>query len=163
MIMNLNWNKERFRTRDRLLEYDSMIMPLTPHSAGLSIIYPWEDVLFSGLAHQLFLIAQKNGYDGDEQQFIERFSNGDSESTSGIDIGAINTFPVPGKENYLYLDKETEILYYFKIAEKAIAANVAEQNGAVIVGTEGNQTYLYIPIRALPIEPLIIDCGTSID
>lgn len=57
MITNLNWNKERFRTRDRLLEYDSMIMPLMPHSAGLSVVYPWEDILFSGLAHQLFLIA----------------------------------------------------------------------------------------------------------
>ena len=163
MIMNLNWTNERFRTRDRLLEYDSMIMPLMPHAAGLSMVYPWENTSLLGLAHQLFLIAQQNGYDGEEQQFIERFSNGDSESTSGIDIGTIDTFPVPGKENHLYLDQETEILYYFKIAESEIAADVAEQNGAIIVGVENNQTYLYIPVRALPIEPLIIDCGSSID
>jgi len=36
--------KERWRTRDRLLEYDESIMPLRPHSAGLSMIYPWENV-----------------------------------------------------------------------------------------------------------------------
>jgi len=34
--------KERRRTRDRLLEYD---MLARPHTAGLAMVYPWENNL----------------------------------------------------------------------------------------------------------------------
>jgi len=37
--------KERWRTRDRLLEYDISIMPARPRTAGLAMVYPWENNL----------------------------------------------------------------------------------------------------------------------
>ena len=166
MITNLNWNKERFRTRDRLLEYDSTIMPLKPHSAGLPIVYPWENNPLSSLSHKLFLIAQSNGYTGNEEDFLNRFSNGETNSSSGegVNTGTINTFPVPGIENQLYLDIETEILYYFKIVLEQFSDDFINKTGAEIVGRgENGSYYLYIPVRTLPIEPLLLNCGSSSD
>ena len=165
MIINLNWNKERFRTRDRLLEYDSMIMPLKPHSAGLSIVYPWENISLSNLSHKLFLIAQNNGYNGNEEDFLNRFSQGGIDtSTGGVNIGTIATFPVPGIEYQLYLDIETEILYYFKIVLEQFSNEFIDKAGAEVVGqAQDGSYYLYIPVRSLPIEPLLLDCGSSTD
>lgn len=151
---------ERWRTRDRLLEYDSVVIPPHPHSAGLPMIYPWEDMPLSVLSHQLFEIAKKNGFEGAESEFLEKFSH----NTGGVNTGTIETFPVPGKEDQLYLDVETEILYYFKIAQESVAEEIATQYGAEVVGrTEDGTFYVYIPVRALPVEPLFIDCGTSTD
>ncbi len=151
--------RERKRTRDRLLEYNPMIIPPRPHTAGLAMIYPWENSSLSILQHQLFLIAQNNGFEGEESEFLDRFVHG---GKGGVNVGTINTFPIPGVEDQLYLDTGTEILYYFKIAPDGISAEIADKIGAEVVGrAEDNSIYVYIPVRALPIEPLLLDCGSS--
>lgn len=148
--------KERRRTRDLLLEYDTAIMPARPRAAGLAMVYPWENTSLNILSKQIYEIAAKNGYLESEEEFWKHFSEG-----AGVVVGTIDTFDVPGKENQLYLDKETEILYYFKVAGPEIATEIAEQVGVVVVGTEDSKTYLYIPIHALPIESLILDRDSS--
>lgn len=108
-----NWNKERWRTRDRLLDYDSSIMPPHPYNGdiALPVVYPWENVTLSVLSHQLYEIALQNGFSGTEENFLKKFSNGSNEKE--IIVGTIATFPENGQEDYLYLDRETGILYYF--------------------------------------------------
>lgn len=44
-----DWNYERKRTRDRLIEYDFSIIAPTPHSAGLLFLYPWENLVIKQL------------------------------------------------------------------------------------------------------------------
>ncbi len=147
--------RERKRTRDRLLDY---ALPPRPHTAGLAMVYPWENSSLSILSHQLFLIARNNGFTGEESEFLTKFSN----NAGGVNIGTINTFPIPGVEDQLYLDIESEILYYFKIAPDGISTEIADKVGAEVVGrAEDNSIYVYIPVRALPIEPLLLDCGSS--
>ena len=150
--------RERKRTRDRLLEYDQAIMPQRPHTAGLAMVYPWENSSLAILQHQLFIIAQNNGYDGEETDFLARFAQG---SGGGVNTGTIDTFPVPGVENQLYLDIETEILYYFKIFTNEIQEEFINKYGIEIVDRTDDVIYAYIPVRALPMEPLFIDCGSS--
>ena len=100
--------KERWRTRDLLLEYDTAIMPARPRTAGLAMVYPWEDLSLSMLKAQIIEIARQNGYNGNDEEFWNHFSN----FTGGVNTGTLNTFPSPGKETDLYLDTETNILYY---------------------------------------------------
>lgn len=185
----LNWNKERWRTRDRLLEYDFSIVPAYPHSGGIAVpypqeseripisipylanvdlpmIYPWENIALSVLSHQLYLIAVDNGYTGTETEFLVRFANGDGDSGDSekeVIIGTLTTFPMPGAIDKLYLDRETGILYYFKATNLPVNEQAAEDMGIVITETHGNVTYLYIPVRALPIENLIYNCGDASD
>lgn len=147
--------RERKRTRDRLLDY---ALPPRPHTAGLAMVYPWENSSLTILSHQLFQIARNNGFTGEESEFLTKFSS----SAGGVNIGTIDTFPVPGVEDQLYLDISTEILYYFKIAPDGISAEIADKVGAEVVGrADDNSIYVYIPVRALPIEPLLLDCGSS--
>ena len=156
MEADKNWNYERWRTRDRLLEYDFNIVPPHPHSAGLPFIYPWENIQSLMLQNEIFEIAKANGYNGTEEHMWSVFS------TDGLLItGAIDTFPVPGDTNNLYLDKQSGIIYYFKETPNPINEDAAEQIGAIIVGTNEEITYLYIPIRALLIEDTILNCGNA--
>lgn len=151
---NNNWNYERWRTRDRLLEYDFNIYPALPHSAGLSMVYPWENITLANLDKQIIEIARNHEYDGDDETFWERFVSG------GVYFGTLSTFPVPGEETLLYLDKETDILYYFKSTSE-LNYDIAIEKGVEIVGNEDNVYYCYIPVRALPIENLILNCGDA--
>lgn len=182
--LRLNWNEERWRTRDRLLDYDITIVPPHPHSGGIAcpyplededlspripspeadsslpFIYPWEATNLYELERSIYLIAQRNGYTGSEDTLWNRFSNGT------VVTGTLATFPVPGDELNLYFDKETEILYYFKAVPNHISVDAATRIGATIVGTsqidtEVEWTYLYIPVRALVIENTILDCGDA--
>lgn len=177
-MMRLNWNTERWRTRDRLLDYDITIVPPHPHSGGITyhfllkdedlspimpfpeahsslpFIYPWEAINLYELEKSIYLIAQRNGYTGSEDTLWNRFSNGT------VVTGTLDTFPIPGDELNLYFDKETEILYYFKAVSNHINVDAVTRIGAAIIGTsqidtEVEWTYLYIPVRALPIENLI--------
>lgn len=154
---NNNWNYERWRTRDRLLEYDFNIYPALPHSAGLSMVYPWENIALANLNKQIIEIARNHGYNGDDETFWERFVSG------GVYFGTLSTFPVPGDENNLYLDTDTDILYYFKFTTNELDFNSIARIGVAIVGTsivmdtEDIIKYLYIPIRALPIENFILN------
>ena len=69
MNPNLNWNRERWRTRDRLLDYDFSIVPPLPHSAGLSIVYPWEGIASVQLLEQIIDTAKLRGYIANEEDF----------------------------------------------------------------------------------------------
>ena len=153
----MDWNFERYRTRDRLLDYDFNIVPPAPHSAGLSMVYPWENIILEQLGAQIFLLAQQHGFSGTEEQFWDRFNN------PSIYFGTLETFPVPGNENILYFDKENETLYYFVAASGNIDPNLIEQAGGEIVGESQTNdiTYLYLPIRALLIEDTILNCGDA--
>ena len=103
MKKGIDWNYERYRTRDLLLEYDTNIMPPhpraggisvvypwgssvwdnvvdmsipnTPHTTTLSMIYPWENTSLNILSHQLFLLAVMNGFNGTEEDFKELFTS----------------------------------------------------------------------------------------
>lgn len=159
------WNRERKRTRDRLLEYDFCIVPPHPHSAGLPMVYPWENTNLSMLSYQLFYLAQKAGFTGTEEEFFARFGNNDGH----VIKGTLSTFPQIGDTRNLYLDEETGIVYYFKQTSYPVIVEVAARVGVAIVGkslvgvdnTEVWMTNLYIPIRALLIEDTILDCGDA--
>lgn len=151
--------RERRRTRDRLLEYD---IPLNPHAAGLSMVYPWENLSLSVLSEQILSIAKKYNFKGTNKDFWERFSGGT------IITGTLDSFPIEGNEANLYLDTETNILYYFKITTYNVSDEIVAKIGAAIVqrsivaGSEETfETRLYIPVRALPLENLIYDCGDA--
>lgn len=187
----LDWNIERYRTRDRLIEYDISIMPLYPHSGGIALpypyenknimltipdiiaetelhtVYPWENYQLHILSHQLYTLVKENGFDGTEQQFLNKFSNLDTATENTIIVGTISTFPQQGEETSLYLDKETGVLYYFKSTTNIIDSESMEQKGIIIVGqttiedTQEIVTYLYIPVRALLQEDIILNSGDA--
>ena len=150
--------QERKRTRDRLLEYDLDINILRPHTAGLPMIYPWERQELSILSHQIYQIGVLNGYSGTEDDFWQDFLMG-----SEVVFDTYENFPIPGEDKTLYLDRSSDTLYYFKETQEAINESAAEEAGAIIVGGDGNVTYLYIPVRAILIENTILNCGTGID
>lgn len=180
-----DWNYERKRTRDRLLEYDKSIMPLYPHSGGiaipypreaenvtisipeiiaevqLNVIYPWENYSLPMLSHQMYLISRENGFTGTETQFLKKFGSLNTITENNVIVGTIETFPIEGDSNALYLDKETGILYYFKIIESTINQEAAINIGAIIKNEEDEMTFLYIPVRALLIEDTILNCGDA--
>ena len=153
MKANNNWNYERWRTRDRLLDYDFSIIPAAPHSAGLPLIYPWETIQLSQLSYQFFTLAQQHGYTGTEQYLWDKFSEGN------IILSVLNEFPIPGNENNLYLDKNTEILYYFKASKVPVNPLIAGKIGIATVGYSlvDDIYYLYLPIKALSIEDTIFN------
>lgn len=103
--------KERWRTRDLLLEYDSRIMPPRPRAAGLGIIYPWENAPISSLVKQLFIIAAGSGYNGTEAEFKTHF--GAYLKSKQIIFDSFSNFPDMGTEEYLYFDTDEKILYYW--------------------------------------------------
>ena len=107
----MDWNRERYRTRDRLLEYDFSLIPPRPHTAGLSMIYPWENNFLDNLVHQLYLIAANTGYIGDEDTFIKLF--GSFMNNKQILFASFSTFPQTGDYNMLYFDIDEKILYYW--------------------------------------------------
>jgi len=160
MNQKLDWNYERYRTRDLLLEYDKAIMPPRPRVAGLSniyswgstipsdadtldfpiphqkdvsIIYPWENLPISVLTRQLYTIAEKSGFSGTEKDFEESF--GTFLQNKQIIYANYIDFPVVGELDKLYFDLEEKILYYW------------DQD--------------YYPINALLIENTILDNGNA--
>ena len=137
--MQKNWNHERWRTRDLLLEYDAAIMPPhpragglamiypwgssvydnvvdmsiphNPHTTTLSMIYPWENTSLNILNHQLYLIAVQSGFDGTEEDFKELFKG--YVGPRSIMFAVYSAFPETGITDKLYFDLETKILYYW--------------------------------------------------
>ena len=104
--------KERWRTRDLLLEYDRLIMPPRPRAAGLGIVYPWETLPISIFTKQLFAVATNSGFTGTEQDFIEHF--GSYLRDKQIIVANYTDFPLVGESNKLYFDLEEKILYYWE-------------------------------------------------
>lgn len=155
------WNRERFKTRDRLLEYDTSIMPLTPIAgASMPMIYPWENASLAILSHQIFKLAQASGYTGSEELLFEKF-NGSHIHT----YDKLIMFPSIGIIGDLYLDLETGILYYYISTSQSVDTEKIAIVGGAIVGYsivgDVTETHLYLPVRALPIENLIYDCGDA--
>ena len=152
------WNRQRIKTRDRLFDYD---LPIYPIIDKLQAPYPWASANLSVLTKQLYEIALQNGFLGNQQSFISRFTNG------SLVQGTLNSFPIPGIPNTLYLDKETDILYYFRETTSELNLQLLARVGAAIVGhsivgsTNETITYLYIPVRAMPLEDLILNCGSA--
>ena len=155
------WNRERFRTRDRLLEYDTSIMPLIPTAgASMSMIYPWENASLAILSHQIFKLAQASGYTGPEELLFEKFNGSHIHKYDKLIM-----FPSIGIIGDLYLDLETGILYYYISTSQSVDTEKIAIVGGAIVGYsivgDVTETHLYLPIRALPIENLIYDCGDA--
>ena len=125
---------ERRRTRDLLLEYNVDIMPPHPRAAGLSMVYPWENIELSNLIIQLYSFAAHSGYEGTIEEFKTVF--GSYLQSKQIIFDTFNNFPEIGESNKLYFDTEENILYYWE-----------------------NE---YKPINTLLIEGTILDGGTSI-
>lgn len=141
----------RKQTRDLLLEYDFTC--IHPRAGGLSMIYPWENNELLRLKKQIFQIAVDSGFNGSEHDFWEIFGNGQ------IIVGnSPSDFPIPGKEEDLYYDRSSGTVYYFKEMATAIIENDLP-TGAIIAGTSGDISYLYVPIRAMLLENIIISGG----
>lgn len=153
MNQKLDWNYERYRTRDRLIEYNFNMVAPAPHSAGLPIIYPWENINISILSEQLYQIAKTNGYKDEKELFLKKIAEGD------IIFGTLDTFPSYGEQNKLYFDMDSNILYCFQIIknftpEKAALINAAIVGKAIIGNTGEEETFLYIPIKSMPISDI---------
>lgn len=161
MLDKYDWNYERYRTRDLLLEYDKAIMPPRPRAAGLATIYnwgeiipstdvdtilppspipleiktvyPWENEALSIFSHKMYMVAVNNGFYGTEKEFFNNFINYVSEKE--IIFDSYDNFPSIGSKNYLYFDLEEKVLYYW---DKE-----------------------YIPVNALLIENTTLDTGSS--
>lgn len=134
-------NRERYRTRDLLLEYDHQIMPPRPRAAGLGSIYtwldanqvnqgeadvppdptaptvksvyPWENTGLVILSNQLYTLAAQSGYHGTSQEFYQYFGSYLERNSQEIFFNTYNNFPQVGTTNMLYFDLETKILYYW--------------------------------------------------
>lgn len=124
-MLRLNWNRERWRTRDRLLEYNTDIMPPSPRAAGLNIIYPWENVNLNVFDAELLTLAREHGFDDNATTLWNVLLN------NNVHVGTLDTFPEDGDTNTLYYDSDTGIIYQC----------IIEDN-----------TCVYVPIKALPIE-----------
>ena len=160
MTNKRDWNYERYRTRDLLLEYDKAIMPPRPRAAGLSnvyswgstiltdegtldapipiqknisLIYPWENTSLTIFSNQLYKVAVVNGFIGTEKDFLDRFVNYVSDKQ--IIFENYSEFPQYGSSSKLYFDLEEKILYYW----------------------EGE----YIPVNAMLIANTIIEGGEA--
>ena len=127
--------KERWRTRDLLLEYDPYVMPPRPRAAGLGMIYPWEHIDMSNMIKQLYVFSKNSGYNGTEQDFITKF--GSYLQSKQVLFDVFDNFPETGAADLLYFDTEEKIMYYWD-----------------------NE---YLPINTLLIEGTILNAGTSVD
>ena len=109
---SLNWNYERQRTRDLLLEYDTSIMPPRPRAGGLCVLYPRENTSLNVLNHQLYLLAVANGFEGTEEDFKQLFTSYVGQRS--IMFATYSEFPETGIASKLYFDLEEKILYYWE-------------------------------------------------
>lgn len=131
-MSTIDWNYERYRTRDRL------VLPVIPQiSTPLSI-----------LKKQILELAQLNGYTGEENEFWQHFANGN------IFRGTAADFPIPGDEETLYFDSNSEILYFFKIVDDIEYTELIETVDSAIIDRsiiKDGETihYLYIPVHAI--------------
>lgn len=154
-----DWNHERHRTRDRLYYSSLADYYNCPTPMPSPIIYPIENFSSTVLSKQLYQIALNNGYTGSLQDFFDKFSSNNGE----IIRGTIATFPVPGSDTNFYFDEETKILYHFKTVNQPVNEDIIRTLGAIIVSTNDAMTHLYIPIRAMPLEDIILNCGSAAD
>lgn len=155
--------KDRWRTRDLLLEYDRAIMPPRPREAGLvyvypelainilnqgdatipptptsahiNTVYPWVQQGLFILSQQLYSFAAQTGYTGTQQEFNRYFGAYLESNRQEILFEQYDNFPQRGSDNMLYFDLDEKILYYWD-----------------------NE---YIPVNAMLIANTIIDGGEA--
>ena len=134
-------NRDRWRTRDLLLEYDRSIMPPRPRAAGLgsiytwldsneisqgaldvpptpdaaniTTVYPWENAGLFILSNQLYQLAANSGYHGTSQEFYHHFGSYLERNSQEILFETYDNFPQVGTTNMLYFDLNEKILYYW--------------------------------------------------
>lgn len=148
--------EQRWKTRDRLLEYDINVENIEPNPIILNNVFPWDNLQLSVLGQQLYMIAANNGYTGTRDTFLERFALGSEPNFVVCDTRA--DFPAIGSIATLYLDHSTSILYY-AISTATLDAVLLERIGGFIGTEENHLYYCYIPVRALPIEDIILNGG----
>ena len=146
--------RERWRTRDLLLEYDKNIMPPRPRAAGLGsayywgnfvpstdtntilpvspiqtkldIIYPWENTALSIFSHELYKVMLIHGFAGTEEEFYNGFLNYVADKE--IIFDTFNNFPENGSNQFLYFDLTEKILYYWEDEYKPVNALLIENS-----------------------------------
>lgn len=142
----LDMNKERWRTRDLLLEENK-------YQAANSIqtVYPWEQLQRSQLEQQLYGIAVDSGFEGTFAEFAIKFLA--NYINGNIVIGTIDTFPENGNKKDIYLDTNTNSLYSFKVTTENITVEDFEALGNKVIKQETQDsltyTYYYSPIQNL--------------
>lgn len=65
MMMNLDWNLERYRTRDLLLLRDM----------ELAMLYPQYTIQKNQIIDQMYAIALEQGFTGSREEFLEQYDN----------------------------------------------------------------------------------------
>lgn len=105
--------RERKRTRDLLLDYDStgICRIPRPRTAGLAMVYPWENIALSTLVQQIYQIAANSGFTGTEDDFKQHF--GEFLSEKQIIYANYDNFPAEGETDKFYFDLIDKILYYW--------------------------------------------------
>lgn len=150
MKKGIDWNYERYRTRDLLLHDELENNIYIPKVNNILINFPYQN----NLSYQLYQLATKYGFVGTEQEFLEEFGN----NYGKIIHGTLNTFPEIGDPKNFYFDEETAILYYFKIIKNYVSPEDAARINAAIVGystiaeLQLIETYIYIPVKAASLE-----------
>lgn len=154
----LDWNRERYRTRDRLLDFTTSMLPPHLEQEGPSLVYPYANVNLAMLEQEILAIAESYGFEGNMDALWNRLL-----SISGIVRDIVTNFPEIGEPNVFYLDTESDILYYYKQTTSQVDPATAEENGIYIAGfdEQTGTTYLYIPVRAMLIEDSILNGGNS--
>ena len=143
----LDMDKNRWKTSALTLDTNNYQV-----ANNIQTVYPWENMQLSILSDQIYKLAQKYGYNKDKETFWKKFSEGT------IIFENLEDLPAIGDENKLYLDKKSGTLYYFTTTTNIIYHELADAVGAIVQENE-TVTNLYIPIKALPIENLIIGGG----
>lgn len=119
MNQKLDWNYERYRTRDRLIEYDFDLIAPFPHSAGLPIIYPWENVFIEQLKNMKLSDFELVESINEEPSAILKGNLISNELINGKGIIYITKIMPPEENQYIQLTysngKETPVypLYTF--------------------------------------------------
>lgn len=74
-MIKLDWNRERHRTRDRLISNLLDYGPL-PTSENIPIVFPWMPISLAQLSQTILDIAQQYDYsDTEEEDSLEHYLN----------------------------------------------------------------------------------------
>lgn len=116
---SLDWNYSRRRTRDLLLDCESLsgsdwegLIPC-PHGSDLPIIYPWEDIKLNILGDKIYLLASQSGYTGTKEEFRESFGSFFQQNQQQIVLDHFANFPAVGNSTRFYFDIDDQVMYYW--------------------------------------------------
>ena len=126
----LDWNRERYRTRDLLLSYELVEGPPDPQSINISAPYPWEDFTFTRIVNTIYDIAHASGYEDDMSSFLHNF--GSLLEYKSIIYANYEDFPTTGDAQHLYFDLNEKILYYWE--NEYIPINTLLINNTILKG-----------------------------